>query len=177
MFWLAPLIILIFLDPDRAEKSPEAETSQTPQAIAIPAAATSASPPMGPYLAPVAYPQGLFSQYASPAGRSGEAPAYYPQFYITQVPPPPPNVDGDGPAYPPHTQFYPFLPYGPPYTSYVVPHQRPDGQITLASYPMYQKPPSAGGSSDPGTSSGQRRSDTRSAREEEEEEEEETGER
>lgn len=170
-FWLTPLIILIFLDPDRAEKSPETESSQTPQTITIPAAATSASPPMGPYMAPIAYPPGLYGQYTQPTGRSGEAAAYYPQFFI-QVPP---NADGDGPAYPPHA-FYPaFVPYGGPYPPYMVPHQRQDGQITLASYPMYPRPPSAGGSNNPGMSSGQRRTDSRTAREQEEEEEEEAG--
>jgi hypothetical protein len=159
-------------DPDRADKSPEAESSQTPQAITIPAAATSASPPMGPFMAPVAYPPGLYGQYTQPTGRSGEAAAYYHQLFVQL----PQNTDSDGPAYPPHAQFYPtFVPYGGPYSSYMVPHQRPDGQITFAPYPIYQKPPSAGGSNDSGTSSGQRRMDSRTAREQEEEEEEEAG--
>jgi hypothetical protein len=165
-------------DPD-AEKSPEFEPepapAPAPQAIAIPATATSASPPIGAYVAPVGYPPGFYSTPST--GRSGEAPAYYPQFYITQVPPPPPNTDGESSAYPPNTQFYPatFLPYAQPYSSYMVPHQRPDGQMAFATFPVYQKPPSTGSLSDPSTSSGQLRMDTRMAREQEEEEEEEIG--
>lgn len=164
-----------FLDPER-EKTPEPEPEPAPQAIAIPAAAPSTSPPMGPYVASAGYPPGFYtSPYTPAAGRPGEAPTYYPQFYITQLPPPPPNADSESPAYPPHTQFYPatFLPYAQPYPSYVVPHQRPDGQMTLTAYPVYQKSPSAGGSSDPGTSLGQLRTDVRMGREQEEEEEEE----
>lgn len=165
----------ISLHSGRAARSPEAETSQAPQAIAIPAVATSASPPTGQFMAPVAFPPGLFTQYPPPSARSGEAGPYFPQFYITQMPPPTPTANGDGSAYPPQPQFYPALiPYGPPFASYVVPHQRPDGQFTFASYPMmYQRPPSTG---DPGTTSGQYRMDIRMTREQEEEEEEEADE-
>jgi len=159
-------------DLDRADNSPDQESPPAPQTVAIPATTPSASPPIGAYMTPaVGFPPGFYSQYAPP-GRPGEAPAYFPQFYITQVPPQP-TGDGEAPVYPPHTQFYPaFVPYPQPYPPYMVPHQRADGQMTMAPYPMY-KPPSTGSSSEPGTSSKGTRAHAKSAREQEEEEEEE----
>jgi hypothetical protein len=164
----------MLLDPDRADNSPDQESPPAPQTIAIPA--TTPSPPIGAYMTPaVGFPPAFYSQYAPPTGRPGEAPAYFPQFYITQVPPPQPTADGEAPAFPPHPQFYPaFVPYPQPYPSYMVPHQRPDGQVTIAPYPLY-KPPSTGRSSEPSTSSKERRAEAKVAGEQEEEEEEEEG--
>lgn len=163
-------------DPDRADNSPDQESPPESQSIAIPATAPSASPPIGTYMTPaVGFPPGFYSQYAPPSGRPGEASAYFPQFYITQVPPPQSNADGEAPAYPPPAQFYPaFVPYPQPYPPFMVPHQRPDGQMTMAPFPMY-KPPSTGNSSEPGTSSKQPRTAETARAQEEEEEEEEAG--
>lgn len=165
---------LILLDPDRAGNSPDQESPPAPQTIAITATTPSASPPIGAYMTPaVGFPPGFYSQYAPPPGRPGEAPAYFPQFYITQVPPPQPTADGEVPTYPSHPQFYPaFVPYPQHYPPYMVPHQRPDGQITMAPYPIY-KPPSSGSSGEPGMSSKEPRGEAEAVGEQEEEKEEE----
>ncbi|KAI0747803.1 hypothetical protein C8Q80DRAFT_1219230 [Daedaleopsis nitida] len=134
----------------------------------VAAAVPSTTPPI-PYVAPVAYPPGLYSQYPPPpAAKPGETqPVYYPQFYFAPMPAPPPpqatGQDGEPVGYPTHPQFYPtFLaPYPPQYAApymmphpHAHPHTRSDApQVAMApphpyaSYPhpqMYPKPPSRG---------------------------------
>lgn len=103
----------------------------------------------------VGFPPGFYSQYPPPPGRPGEGgPAYFPPVYFTPAPPLPPNADGEATQYQP--SYYPaaFIPYGQPFPHFMVPHQRSDGQMAMAPYPMYQqKPPSAGGPSEPGSGS------------------------
>jgi hypothetical protein len=123
---------------------------------------TTGSPPMGPYMGPIGYPPGFYSQYPPPSGpKPGEGPTYYPQFYIASLPAPPlppshGNQEGENQGYPPHPQFYPatFLThYAQPYPPYMM-HARTDGQMALpsphyAAYtPTYPKPPSADSSGD-----------------------------
>ncbi|KDQ60564.1 hypothetical protein JAAARDRAFT_124082 [Jaapia argillacea MUCL 33604] len=130
------------------------DTVQQP-GITMPGAVApaAASPPPMPYVAPMGYPPGIYSQYPPAPPKPGE-PAFYPQFYLTPVPSLPHGTgqDGDGGGYPPHTQFYPatFLaPYGQPYAPYIVPH-RLDGQMQMsgpqygAYPPMYTKQMSLG---------------------------------
>lgn len=121
------------------------------------APAPSPGPPV-PYMGPIPYPSGPFyPPYPVPPPKPGEP--YYPGFYLTPVPHPPPgngqdpeNVNVGYP--PPHSQFYPttFLaPYAQHYPpAYMM--QRPDGQMQMqpspyAYPPMYGKPPSAAGPS------------------------------
>lgn len=139
------------------------DTSAAPS-IAIPAAiaATSATPPMPYVAAPMGYPAaGFFPPYpAAPPAKPGEAPAYYPQYYIAPFPLPPPQMpgqDGEVQGYPagfyPATFLAPYAPQGFPGApmQYMVPAApRPDGQpipmapppMQYAAYPQaYPKPP------------------------------------
>lgn len=116
-------------------------------------------------MAPVGYgPPGFYGQYptAAPA-KPGEAPIYYPQFYLTPMPthappPPPHNTSHDGETngypVPPHghahphpqaAQFYPTFvaaPYAQPYPppQYVMhpnphphPHPHPEMAMSITS--------------------------------------------
>ncbi|KAF8136132.1 hypothetical protein EV363DRAFT_1395276 [Boletus edulis] len=141
--------------------APEQQSMPIPPGMPPP----SASPPMPPYMAaPVGYAAGFYGQFPAPTTpKPGEAPAYYPQFYITHVPPPNHNghgQDGEQQGYAQPAQFYPatFLPYAPqPYGPYMVHPHRPDAQMAMAPqyapFPqLYGKPPSAGGSHENGRS-------------------------
>ncbi|KAG1715655.1 hypothetical protein ID866_1497 [Astraeus odoratus] len=133
--------------------------------------APSASPPMPSYLtaAPVGYATNFYGQFPPPpTPKPGEAAAYYPQFYIAQIPPPHNGHAGQDPeqqGYAPAPHFFPaaFLPYAPQYGPYMMhPPHRPDGQIALptpqyAPFPQaqaYPKPPATAGSVDSGNVNG-----------------------
>ena len=95
-------------------------------------------------MAPVGFPPGFYPQYTSAPGRPGDPPTFFPAVYFAA-----PQVgDGEVTQYHMQPSFYPsaaFIPYGQPFAPYMI--QRPDGQMVMASYPMYPKPPSAGGPS------------------------------
>lgn len=127
--------------------APEQPSIPIPQGVPQP----SSSPPMPPYLAaPVGYATSFYGQFpAPPTPKPGDATAYYPQFYITPIPPPPPPHNGhsgqdpEQQGYPQPAQFYPaFLPYAPQaYGPYMVHPHRPDGQMALPSSPYPPFPP------------------------------------
>jgi len=117
---------------------------------------SSSTPPTGTYIGPVGYPPGFHSQYLPPPppSKPGEAPAYYPQFFITPIPAqlPPQGHDGESHGYPPQVQFYPatfISPYPQPYPPPYMMHPHPDGQVVANTpyppYPpvVYAKPPTA----------------------------------
>ncbi|KAJ3478459.1 hypothetical protein NLI96_g9741 [Meripilus lineatus] len=133
-----------FNSPDRATSAVVDQSIDiSVQSGIIPAAvaATSATPPI-PYVAPMGYSPGFYGQYpAAPAAKPGEAPLYYPQFYIAPMPALPPThapgQEGEPTAYP-APQFFPtfITPYAQPYPhTYMLP--RPDGQIALAAPAPY----------------------------------------